>query len=74
MFTKVQLTVQINAQVFLKLYLLKRDIIKDQWRVPSLFNFTRKKITSCVSLLDQSLKSVPIDSPKHLFCLSHYSN
>ena len=42
MFTKVQLTVQVSAQVFLKLYFFNRAIIKVQWRVWYLFYFMRK--------------------------------
>ena len=42
MFTKVQLTVQVSAQVFLKLYFFNRAIIKVQWRVWYLFHFMRK--------------------------------
>ena len=48
MFRKVQFTVQINAQVFLKLYLLNSVIIKVQWRVWCLFCFTRKNNFLCL--------------------------
>ena len=42
MFAKVQLIVQINVQMFLKLYLLNRVIIKVQWRVWCLLYLARK--------------------------------
>ena len=57
MFTKVQFTVQINVQVFLKLYLLNRVIIKVPWRVRYLF-VLGEKITYFVCLLGSELKVI----------------
>ena len=57
MFTKVQFTVQINVQVFLKLHLLNRVIIKVQWRVWYLF-VLGEKITSFACLLGSELKVI----------------
>ena len=57
MLTKVQFTIQINAKVFLKLYLFNRVVIKFHWRVCCLFYLTRK-ITSCVCLLRSGLKVI----------------
>ena len=57
MFTKVQFTVQINVQVFLKLHLLNRVIVKVQWRVWYLF-VLGEKITSFACLLGSELKVI----------------
>lgn len=42
MFTKIQFTVQINTQVFLKMCVFNRAISNVQWSVWCGFNFTRK--------------------------------
>ena len=57
MFTKVQFTVQINVQVFLKLHLLNRVIVKVQWRVWYLF-VLGEKITYFACLLGSELKVI----------------
>ena len=62
MFMKVQFTVQINAQVFLKLYLLNKVITKVQWRLWYLFCFTRKTLIDLLKLLI-------IKSPQNFFIL-----
>ena len=63
MFMKVQFTVQINAQVFLKLYLLNKVITKVQWRLWYLFVLREK-----LCLIDL-LKLLIIKSPQNFFIL-----
>ena len=61
-FTKIQLTVQIYAQVFLEKYLLNR-------KMGCFFHF--KSNNTLLHLFVRIIDSFPIDSSKHLFCLGH---
>ena len=64
MLTKIQFTVQINTQVFLKMCVFNRAISNVQWSVWCGFDFTRKTSHPPLNFNNNSVKQVHFQ--KHL--------